>query len=41
MLNRKRVARIVARWTTELVVVFVGVYAAFAVAEWDEARERE
>ena len=40
-MNRQRATRIAARWTTELAVVFVGVYAAFAVAEWDEDRERE
>jgi hypothetical protein len=39
--NRERVARIAARWTTELAVVFVGVYGAFALAEWEEDRERE
>lgn len=36
-----KIGRWLARWTTELVVVFVGVYSAFAVAEWDEERERE
>ena len=36
-----RIGRMVARWTTELLVVFVGVYAAFAVQEWDEEREHE
>lgn len=32
---------LVARWTTELLVVFVGVYGAFALSEWEESRERE
>lgn len=41
MMLRQRIGPIIARWTTELLVVFVGVYGAFAVAEWDEARERE
>lgn len=36
----QRLTQILLRWTTELVVVFVGVYGAFAVAEWDEERER-
>lgn len=35
-----RAVRIAARWTTELVVVFVGVYGAFALSEWEEDRER-
>ena len=41
MISRSRVTRIAARWTTELVVVFVGVYGAFALSEWEEDRERE
>ncbi len=39
-MSRSRIASILLRWTTELVVVFVGVYGAFVVAEWDEERER-
>ncbi|HEX6590187.1 MAG TPA: hypothetical protein VF039_14370 [Longimicrobiales bacterium] len=39
-LERGRVGPILARWTTELLVVFIGVYGAFVVAEWDEKRER-
>lgn len=39
--RRVRVGRTVARWTIELVVVFVGVYAAFALGEWEEERERD
>jgi hypothetical protein len=38
--TKQRLTRILLRWTTELVVVFVGVYAAFALAEWKENRDR-
>jgi|GEM_PF-1676105 len=41
MVDRRRVWGVIARWTTELAVVFVGVYGAFALAEWEESRERE
>lgn len=39
-MDTTRVGRIAARWTTELAVVFVGVYGAFALSEWEEDREQ-
>lgn len=40
MASTRRIGSVIARWTIELAVVFVGVYGAFALSEWEEDRER-